>query len=54
MTQEGYQGIIILPKNCKMAAAKKRCKLRLLYLTESSPTSFKVRGLQMTISWALV
>ena len=31
-----------------MAAAKKQCFLQFLYLTESSPPSFKVRGLQMT------
>ena len=59
MTLGGYQVIIILPIKSKMAAAKKRCfKLRFLYLTESSPPSsppsFKVRGLQMTINLALV
>ena len=54
MTQEGYQGIIILPIKSKMAAAKKRCSLRFLYFTESSPPSFKVRGLQMTMNLALV
>ena len=37
-----------------MAAAKKRCFLRFLYFTESSPLSFKVRGLQMTMNLALV
>ena len=37
-----------------MAAAKKQCFLRLLYLTESSPPSLKVRGLQMTMNLALV
>ena len=37
-----------------MAAAKKQCFLRFLYLTESSPPSFKVRGLQMTINLTLV
>ena len=37
-----------------MAAAKKQCFLRFLYLTESSPASFKVRSLQMTINLALV
>ena len=37
-----------------MAAAKKRCFLRFLYFTESSPPSFKVRGLQMTMNLALV
>ena len=31
-----------------MAAAKKQCFLQFLYWTESSPPSFKVRGLQMT------
>ena len=35
-----------------MAAAKKQCFLRFLYLTESSPPSFKVRGLQMTTNLA--
>ena len=45
MTQRSYQIIIILPIKSKMAAAKKRCFLRFLYLTESSPPSFKVRGL---------
>ena len=44
MTQGGYQVIIILPIKSKMAAAKKQCFLRFLYLTESSPPSFKVRG----------
>ena len=29
-----------------MAAAKKQCFLRFLYWTESSPPSFKVRGVQ--------
>ena len=36
-----------------MAAAKKQCFLRFLYWTESSPPSFKGRGLQMTINLAL-
>ena len=54
MTQGGYQVIIILPIKSKMAASKKRCVLRFLYLTESSPPSFKVRGLRMTINLALV
>ena len=54
MTQRGYQVIIILPIKNKMAAAKKQCFLRFLYRTESSPPSFKVRGLQMTINLALV
>ena len=54
MTQGDYQVIIILPIKSNMAAAKKRCFLRFLYLTESSPASFKVRGLQMTINLALV
>ena len=54
MTQGDYQVIIILPIKSKMAAAKKRCFLRFRYLTESSPASFKVRGLQMTINLALV
>ena len=38
----------------KMAAAKKQCFLRFLYFTESSPPSFKVRGLRMTMNLALV
>ena len=54
MTQGGYQVIIILPIKSKMAAAKKRCFLRFLYFTEYSLTSFKVRGLQMTMNLALV
>ena len=54
MTQGGYQVTIILPIKSKIAAAKKQCFLRFLYLTESSPRSFKVRGLQMTINLALV
>ena len=54
MTQGGYHVIIILPVKSKMAAAKKQCFLRFLYLNESSPTSFKVRGLQMAINLALV
>ena len=37
-----------------MAAAKKRCFLWFLYFTESSPLSFKVRGLQMTMNLAIV
>ena len=57
MTHGDYQVIIILQIKSKMAAAKnrakKRCFLRFLYLTESSPPSFKVRGLQMTINLAL-
>ena len=54
MTEGGYQVLIILPIKSKIAAAKKQCFLRFLYLTESSPPSFKVRGLQMTIHLALV
>ena len=54
MTQGGYQVIIILPIKTKMAAAKKQSFLQFLYLTESSPPSFKVRRLQMTINLALV
>ena len=50
MTQGGYQVIIILSIKSKMAAAKKRYFLRFLYFTESSPPSFKVRGLQMTMN----
>ena len=42
MTQGAYQVIKILPTKSKMAAAKKRCFLRFLYLTEFSPPSFKV------------
>ena len=38
MTQGGYQVVIILPIKSKMAAAKKQCFLRFLYLDESSPT----------------
>ena len=54
MTYGGYQVMIILPIKSKMAAAKKQCFLRFLYFTESSPPSFKVRGLQMTMNLALV
>ena len=54
MTQGGYQVIIILPIKSKMAAARKRCFLRFLYFTESSPPLFKVRGLQMTMNFSLV
>ena len=54
MTQGGYQVVIILPIKSKMATAKKRCFLRFLYFTESSPPSFKVQGLQMTMNLALV
>ena len=54
MTQGGYQVIIILPIKSKMVAAKKQCFLQFLSRTESSPPSFKVRGLQMTIDLALV
>ena len=54
MTQGGYQVIIILPIKSNMATAKKQCFLQFLYLTESSPPSFKVRDLQMTINLALV
>ena len=53
MTQGGCQVIIILPIKSKMAAAKKRCFLLFLYFTESSPPSFEVRGLQMTMNLAL-
>ena len=35
MTQGSYQVIIILPIKSKMAAAKKQCFLRFLYLSES-------------------
>ena len=54
MTQGGYQVMIILPIKIKMAAAKKRCFLRFLYFTESSPPSFKVRGLQIIMNFSLV
>ena len=54
MTQGGYQVIIILPMKSKMAAVRKQCFLRFLYFTESSPPSFKVRGLQMTMNFSLV
>ena len=54
MTQGGYQVIIILPIKSKMAAARKRCFLRFLYFTESSPPLFKVQGLQMTMNFSLV
>ena len=54
MTQGDYQVIIILPIKSKMAAARKRCFLKFLFFTESSPPSFKVRGLQMTMNFSLV
>ena len=54
MTQGGYQVVIILPIKSKMAAARKRCFLRFLFFTESSPPSFKVRGLQMTMNFSVV
>ena len=54
MTQGGHQVIITLPIKSKMAAAKKRYFLRFLYFTESSPPSFKVRGLQVTMNFSLV
>ena len=55
MTQGGYQVRIILPIKSKMAAAKEQCfSVRFLYFTESSPPSFKVRGLQMTMNFSLV
>ena len=38
MTQGGYQ---VVPIKSKMAAAKKQCFLRFLYLTESSPAVFQ-------------
>ena len=53
MTQEGNQVITILPIKSKMAAAMKQCFMRFLCLTESLPSSFKLRGLQMTINLAL-
>ena len=54
MIQGGYQVIIILPIKSKMAAARKRYFLRFVYFTESSPPSFKVQGLQMTMNFSLV
>ena len=54
MTQGAYQVIIMLRIRSKMAAAKKQCFLRFLYVTESSPPSFKVRDLKMTLNLALV
>ena len=56
MAQGAYQVIKILPIKSKMAAAKKRCFLGFLYLTKSSPPSFKVPRfiLQMTVNLALV
>ena len=55
MTQGAYQVIKILLIKSKMAAAKKRCFCDFsVYLSESSPPSFKVRGLQMTVNLALV
>ena len=56
MTQGCYQVIIILTIKSKTAAAKKRCSLRFLLnsvFTESSPPTFKVQGLQMTMNLAL-
>ena len=47
----------ILPTKIKMAAARKRCLavlFAILYFTESSPPSFIVRGLQMTMNFLLV
>ena len=37
-----------------MAAAKKWCFFAISVFTESSPPSFKVRGVQMTMNLALV
>ena len=54
MTQGCYQVIIILPIKSRMAAAKKWCFLRFLYFIESSPPSFKVWSVQMTLNLALV
>ena len=54
MNQIGYQVIKILPIKSKMAAARKRCFLRFLYFTESSPPSFKVQGLQMAMNFSFV
>ena len=53
MTQGAYQVIKILPIKSKMAAAKKRCFLRFLYLSLLLRHS-KSRGLQMTVNLALV
>ena len=54
MIQGGYQVIVILPIKSKIATARKQYFLRFLYFTESSPPSFKVRGLQMTMNLSLV
>ena len=54
MTQGGYQVLNNFTDKKQMAAAKKQCFLRFPYLTESSPPSFKVLGLQMTLNLALV
>ena len=40
-------------KKAKWLLLRSSAFLRFLYLTESSPPSFKVRGLQMTINLAL-
>ena len=53
MTHGGYQVLIILPIKSKMAAAKKQ-RFFAISVLESSPPSFKVPGLQMTINLALV
>ena len=55
MSQGGYlsyNNFTDKKQNHEMAAAKKRRFLRFLYFTESSPPSFKVRGLQMTMNLA--
>ena len=54
MTLGGYQVIIILPIKAKWLLLRSGAFLRFLYFTESSPLSFKVRGLQMTMNLALV
>ena len=53
MTQGVYQVIISLPIKSKMAADKKQCFLRFLYLTESSSPSFKVRGLKTSFKFGI-
>ena len=46
MTQGGYEVIINLPMKSKMAAAKEAVLFAISVFTESSPPSFKVRGLR--------
>ena len=54
MTQGGYQVMIILPIKAKWLLLGSGAFLRFLYFTDSSPPSFKVRGLQMTMNFSLV